>query len=98
MLASDEALGYPLAAPYDAIIVGASAPKVPQSLVSQLKIGARMVIPIGPSRQQRLAIVTRTLDDITTSVTVFRAFSCLDRTGGVVRYGVSIVHADVEVG
>ncbi len=63
VLASDDVLGYPLAAPYDAIIVGASAPKVPQSLVSQLKIGARMIIPIGPSRQQRLAIVTRTRDD-----------------------------------
>lgn len=63
VLASDEALGYPLAAPYDAIIVGASAPKIPQSLVTQLKIGARLVIPIGPRRQQRLAIVTRTPDD-----------------------------------
>ena len=63
VLASDEQLGYPLAAPYDAIIVGASAPKVPQSLVSQLKIGARLVIPIGPRRQQRLAVVTRTTDD-----------------------------------
>ena len=61
--ASGDTLGYPIAAPYDAIIVGASAPEVPSSLVSQLKIGARLVIPIGASRQQRLAIVTRTEDD-----------------------------------
>ena len=63
MLATDDTLGYPVAAPYDAIIVGASAPEVPSSLVSQLKIGARMVIPIGAGRQQRLAIVTRTQHD-----------------------------------
>ena len=61
-LASDECLGYPPAAPYDAIIVGASAPKVPMGLVSQLEIGARLVIPIGERRQQRLAVVTRTQD------------------------------------
>ena len=62
MLASDDTLGYPRAAPYDAIIVGASAPEVPSSLVAQLKIGARLVIPIGAGRQQRLAIVTKTED------------------------------------
>ena len=63
VLASEDTLGYAVAAPYDGIVVGASAPEVPTSLVSQLKIGARMVIPIGASRQQRLAIVTRTEDD-----------------------------------
>ncbi len=63
VLASDNVLGYPTSAPYDAIIVGASAPEVPSSLVSQLQIGARMVIPIGAGRQQRLAMVTRTEDD-----------------------------------
>lgn len=62
-LASDDTLGYASAAPYDAIIVGASAPNVPPSLVSQLKIGARMVIPIGATRQQRLATITRKRDD-----------------------------------
>ncbi|MBC7331141.1 MAG: protein-L-isoaspartate(D-aspartate) O-methyltransferase [Synergistetes bacterium] len=43
----DGSLGWEEHAPYDAIIVTAAAPKVPKPLVKQLKVGGRLVIPIG---------------------------------------------------
>lgn len=55
-----EELGWPEEAPYDAIIVTAGAPRVPQSLVDQLALGGRIAIPIGGRRVQELLVVTRT--------------------------------------
>ena len=39
--------GLPEDAPFDSIIVTAGAPEVPKALMSQLKIGGRLVIPVG---------------------------------------------------
>lgn len=61
-VANKDVLGYPPAAPYDGIIVGATAPEVPASLCNQLKPGGRMVIPVGKSRPQQISITTRHLD------------------------------------
>ncbi len=43
----DGTLGWPEAAPFDAIVVAAGGPTVPESLAEQLAIGGRMVIPVG---------------------------------------------------
>ncbi|TMK04783.1 MAG: protein-L-isoaspartate(D-aspartate) O-methyltransferase, partial [Alphaproteobacteria bacterium] len=56
----DGTLGWPEAAPFDAIIVTAGGPEIPEILRNQLTIGGRLVIPIGSlSDEQRLVKVVR---------------------------------------
>lgn len=52
-------LGWPLSAPYNAILVTAGAPRVPQGLLDQLSIYGRLVIPIGSRYDQDLVKVTK---------------------------------------
>src|SRR5215467_12475280 len=52
IVAGDGSLGLLQAAPYDAIIVSAAAPRVPPALIEQLAPQGRMVIPVGDSHQQ----------------------------------------------
>jgi len=56
---AEPTIGWQLDAPYDAIMVTAGAPKVPDSLLSQLAIGGRMVIPVGQRYEQDLYKITR---------------------------------------
>jgi protein-L-isoaspartate(D-aspartate) O-methyltransferase len=57
----DGTLGWAANAPYDAILVAAGGPTVPEPLVAQLKIGGRLVVPVGASREsQRLIRVIKT--------------------------------------
>lgn len=57
--AAGETLGWPDEAPYDAIIVTAAAPRVPQELMEQLVMGGQMVIPIGSRDLQELVRAVR---------------------------------------
>ncbi|OJU16222.1 MULTISPECIES: protein-L-isoaspartate(D-aspartate) O-methyltransferase [unclassified Sphingomonas] len=55
----DGTAGWPEQAPFDAILVAAGGPTLPPPLCRQLKIGGRLVMPVGDSARQRLIRVTR---------------------------------------
>ena len=61
---SDGTVGWIDESPFDAIIVTAGAPDIPQPLVDQLKAGGRMAIPVGDAYTQDLIRVTKTEDGI----------------------------------
>ena len=56
---SGRTLGWPEEAPYDAIIVSAGAPTVPEVLLEQLDWNGRLIIPVGSRWQQELVRVTK---------------------------------------
>lgn len=59
--AFDGTLGWSARAPYDAILVAAGGPKIPDPLIAQLGVGGRLVIPIGETREsQKLVRVIKT--------------------------------------
>lgn len=58
-LLGDGTLGWRQYAPYDAILVGAGAPEVPQTYQEQLKDGGRLLIPLGDRDEQTLFMFTR---------------------------------------
>ncbi len=60
----DGTLGWPEHQPYDAIIVTAGAPNVPQTLVQQLREGGRLVIPVGDNTSQEMLKLTREKDHV----------------------------------
>ncbi len=59
---SDGRLGWPEHAPYDGILATAAPVQVPDSLLQQLAIGGRMVIPVGDKGVQELQLITRTTE------------------------------------
>lgn len=59
---SDGSSGWAEQAPFDAIIVTAGAPSVPQHYLDQLEVGGRLVIPVGSGQSQVLKRITRTAD------------------------------------
>lgn len=63
VVAGDGTLGWEAAAPYDAIIVSAAAPRVPPALLEQLASGGRLVIPIGDAHSQVLQLFRRHRND-----------------------------------
>ena len=59
---AEETLGWKQDAPYDAIMVTAGSPGIPDDLLNQLAIGGRMVIPVGSRYMQELCKITRRQD------------------------------------
>jgi protein-L-isoaspartate(D-aspartate) O-methyltransferase len=55
----DGTLGVPDRAPFDAIAVAAAAPVLPESLYQQLKVGGRIVVPVGARSNQRLELIVK---------------------------------------
>lgn len=59
IIEGDGSKGYKKAAPYDKIIVTAASPEIPQPLIDQLKVGGKMVIPIGDYYNQQMFVITK---------------------------------------
>lgn len=59
----DGTLGWPEHSPYDGIIVTAAAPQAPPSLLKQLRVGGRLVIPIGDEFVQDLYLYIKESED-----------------------------------
>ena len=55
----ERTLGWVIASPYDAIIVTAGAPHIPETLLEQLNLGGKLVIPVGSRWEQDLLKVTK---------------------------------------
>jgi protein-L-isoaspartate(D-aspartate) O-methyltransferase len=52
--------GLPTYGPFDKIIITAGAPVIPEDLLAQLRVGGRMVIPMGPREKQTMYVVVKT--------------------------------------
>ena len=59
----DGTIGWSEYSPFNAIIVTAGSPDIPESLKKQLTIGGRLVIPVGNKRTQTLKVITRTSEE-----------------------------------
>jgi protein-L-isoaspartate(D-aspartate) O-methyltransferase len=64
---ADGALGLEAAAPFDAIVMAAAAPAVPDALAAQLAPGGRLVMPVG-TKDQKLVVIERTDRGLTETV------------------------------
>src|SRR5213080_3147334 len=55
----DGTLGLPELAPFDAVLVAAAAPRVPQPLLAQLAEGGRLILPVGDAEHQELRLIEK---------------------------------------
>jgi protein-L-isoaspartate(D-aspartate) O-methyltransferase len=55
--------GKPKYGPYDGILVTAAAPDIPEELLKQLKIGGRLVVPVGDGESQEMKLIKRVSED-----------------------------------
>jgi protein-L-isoaspartate(D-aspartate) O-methyltransferase len=66
--------GLPLFAPFDKVIITCGAPKIPEDLVDQLKLGGIMIIPIGEGEKQQMKRITK-ISEIDLKIEEFGVFS-----------------------
>ena len=59
LMLGDGTYGWKAYAPYDAILVGAASPDIPQPLLEQLADGGRLLVPVGSKEEQQLMLITR---------------------------------------
>jgi protein-L-isoaspartate(D-aspartate) O-methyltransferase len=55
--------GKPQYGPFDGIVITAAAPEIPDTLLKQLKIGGRLIVPVGSSGSQVMTVVERSTED-----------------------------------
>jgi protein-L-isoaspartate(D-aspartate) O-methyltransferase len=73
--------GLPTFAPFDKVIVTAAPPEIPPKLIEQLKVGGKMVVPVGEGQVQRMMRLTK-LQDGTVQEEVFDNFSFVPMVKG----------------
>ena len=66
--------GWPARAPYDAIVLSASTPIVPEAILAQLKIGGRLVAVVGEAPVMQLQLITRIEENAYNTINVFETF------------------------
>ena len=81
-LVGDGTIGWREYGPYDAILVGAGSPTVPQPLIDQLAVGGRLLCPIGNRDKQEVVLVTRDASGMRTTVVTDARFVPLVGTHG----------------
>lgn len=81
---SDGGMGWPEKAPFDGILAACAPEEVPEELKQQLKVGGRLIIPVGGSRGQQLKLVVRESED-TFTTEVLEAVKFVPLLSGVVR-------------
>ena len=62
LMVGDGTIGWSRYSPFDAILVAAGGPEIPEPLLAQLAVGGRMLVPVGGLDMQRLMLVRRTPD------------------------------------
>jgi protein-L-isoaspartate(D-aspartate) O-methyltransferase len=72
--------GWPEEGPFDGILVTAASEEIPEPLLDQLRVGAKMVIPLGPFYQD-LKTITRTADGLREQSVIPVRFKGFDRSG-----------------
>ena len=81
-LVGDGTIGWREYGPYDAILVGAGSPTVPQPLIDQLAVGGRLLCPVGDRAKQEIVLVTRDVSGVSTTVVTDARFVPLVGTHG----------------
>jgi protein-L-isoaspartate(D-aspartate) O-methyltransferase len=81
-LVGDGTIGWREYGPYDAILVGAGSPAVPQPLIDQLAVGGRLLCPVGNKEKQEVVLITRDSSGVRTTVVTDARFVPLVGTHG----------------